>query len=94
MNPEEKELLERVALLSEENNQILRGIRNTNRWNTAIKAIYWIVILGLSYGAFVYIQPYFDTVFGMYKTIQNSAGEVSKINNSIKDFDISSILKK
>ncbi len=60
MNPEERSLLERTYKMVEENNSILRTIRRGNRISMAIKALYWIIIIGLSIGAFYVIQPYYE----------------------------------
>lgn len=60
MSPEERSLLERTYKMAEENNEILRSIRRGNRFSMAIKAVYWIVIIGLSIGAFYFIQPYIE----------------------------------
>ena len=85
MTPEEKQLLERVAVLSEENNHILRGIRRANRFGVVWKILYWVVVIALSYGAYVYIQPYFDQLLKMYDQVKGTAdtltGAVSKLPN-------------
>ncbi|MDO8430516.1 MAG: hypothetical protein Q7S72_00800 [Candidatus Taylorbacteria bacterium] len=60
MNPEERSLLERTYKMVEENNAILRTIRRGNRIGMAFKAFYWIIIIGLSIGAFYVIQPYYE----------------------------------
>ncbi|MDO8590901.1 MAG: hypothetical protein Q7R65_02895 [bacterium] len=80
MNPEEKILLQRAVDLSEENNNILRGIRRGNRFGLAWKVFYWIVIIALSYGAYVYLQPYVDQLM---KTYNQVTGTISKISNQI-----------
>jgi hypothetical protein len=60
MSPEERSLLERTYKMTEENNEILRSIRRSNRWSMALRATYWIVIIGLSIGAFYFVQPYIE----------------------------------
>jgi hypothetical protein len=85
MSPEEKELLEKTYALAEENNQILRGIRRINRWGVAYKVVYWVLIIALSYGAYVYIEPYVGQLVETYKSIMGTADEVQKATNSIKD---------
>ncbi len=60
MSPEEKSLLERTYKLCEENNTILLSLRRANRIGTAVKIFYWVVIIGLSVGAFYFIQPYIN----------------------------------
>jgi len=83
MTPEEKQLLERVAVLSEENNHILRGIRRANRFGVVWKILYWAVVIALSYGAYIYIQPYFDQLLKMYDQVKGTAdtltGAVSQL---------------
>lgn len=58
MTPEEKSLLERTHKLAEENNEILRKMRRSNRWSIALRIFYWIIILGLAFGAYYFVQPY------------------------------------
>lgn len=64
MSPEDRSLLEKTYKLAEENNIILMSIRRSNRISMAVRAIYWIVIIGLSVGALYFIQPYIDFLFG------------------------------
>jgi hypothetical protein len=65
MTPEEKSLLERTYKLAEDNNKILRSIRRSNRWGTAIRVLYWVIIIGLSVGAFYALQPYMTSAFNV-----------------------------
>ncbi len=83
MNPDEKQLLERSVALGEENNKILRGIRRGNRWAIAYKVVYWIIIIAISYGDYVYIQRYIDRILKTYNEIQGTVGAVSKMTNQI-----------
>ncbi len=79
MNPEEKELLQKVHDLSEENSRILHGIRRSHRWATIFRIFYWIIIIGVSVGAFYYIQPYIDSVMKAYKGIQTGINNVNSL---------------
>ena len=58
MTPEEKSLLERTYKMAEENNRILLSIRRSARWSSAMRYVYWFVIIALSVGAYYFIQPY------------------------------------
>lgn len=75
MNSEERELLERTLKISEENNRILKGIRRTGRLATAFKIFYWLLIIGLGFGAYYFIEPYvkqFNAVYTQFeKTLKN-----------------------
>jgi len=83
MNPNEKDLLEKTYELSQENNKILRGIRSSNRWSTFFHIFYWVIIIGVSIGAFYYIQPYMDKAVGIYKSVQGDLNSVKSVVNSI-----------
>ena len=85
MTPEEKHLLERAVALGEENNQILHGIRRTNRWGIAYKVIYWIVVIAISYGAYVYIQPYVDSILNAYKSVMGTVNGVQEVTSKIQN---------
>jgi TRAP-type C4-dicarboxylate transport system permease small subunit len=66
MSPEEKELLKRAVALGEENNDILRAMQRSQRLATVMRIIYWVVIIGSTIGAFYLIQPYIDSLKGVY----------------------------
>ncbi len=69
MTPEERSLLERTYQLAEENNEILRKMRRINRFSFAMRALYWIVVIGLAVGALYFIQPYVDAVTDTYSSL-------------------------
>jgi hypothetical protein len=83
MTPEEKELLNRIAKTVDENNIMLHKIRSSMRWASVWRWIYWIVIIGVSVGAFYYIQPYLDTLVNKYTGAQNG---VSSFQNLMKSY--------
>ncbi len=72
MTPEERSLLERTHKLAEENNEILRSIRRTNRFAVIMRVLYWVVIIGVSFGAYYFIQPYLEAMLGAYSQVQGS----------------------
>ena len=78
MNAEEKKLLEETNELAKENNHILKGIRSSNRWSMLFKFFYWMIIIGVSVGAFYYIQPYIDSLMKAYTSIQNITHGLTK----------------
>lgn len=83
MNEEEKELLQKTYELSEENNKILHGIRSSNRWSMFFRVFYWLVIIGISIGAFVYLQPYIDKAMGVYKVVQTDLNAIKSVTSKI-----------
>lgn len=85
MSPEEKSLLERTYKLAEENNEILRSIRSGRRWGIAFKVFYWAIIIGLSYGAYYFIQPYLKMVTGVYGQVQDNIDNVQSVTSKLTD---------
>ena len=85
MTPEERSLLERTDKLAEENNTILRSIRRSNRFSIILRVFYWVIIIGVSFGAYYFIQPYLETMMGAYSQIQNGFSATPSNTNSIQD---------
>jgi len=79
MNPEEKAQLKEVLGLSEENNKILRKMRNSMRWSQFFRFIYWIIIIGTAIGAFYYLQPYLDKIVKAYNVLQSTTSVLPAI---------------
>ena len=63
-----KNLLLENLELAKENNHMLKRLRNGQRWATITKIIYWLFLIGLSVGAYYYLEPYVKTVRGIYDT--------------------------
>lgn len=83
MNPEEKEILQKTNDLAKENNKILKSIRRSNRWSTIFRLFYWLIIIGVSIGAFYFIQPYIDPLINAYKGIQTDINNIKSVTNKI-----------
>jgi hypothetical protein len=66
MDPESKKLLEDTFRLSEDNNKMLHSMRRSMRVGHIMSLLYWIIIIGVSIGAFYYAQPYIDQMMKLY----------------------------
>ncbi len=66
MTPEERQLLIQTHRLVEENNALLRKMRRAAILGSIFRVLYWIVIIGLSVGAYYFIQPYVEQLQGVY----------------------------
>jgi len=79
MTPEEKSLLQRTYKMAEENNEILRKMRRSGRIAAVMRTIYWIVIIGVTLGAYYYLQPYLNSMVGIIKQAEET---IQKINGT------------
>jgi len=68
---DEKKLGEILEMVKE-NNRILRKIRRGAVVGTFLSILYWVIIIGISVGAYYYIKPY----LGSFNTIIQSVGNL------------------
>lgn len=78
MNPEEKQMLEETLELSQENNNMLKHIRRSQKMAAVMRIFYWVLVLVISYGAYTFAEPYVNQ---MVKIIQSSQTELNNIRN-------------
>jgi hypothetical protein len=78
VDPDIKKLLEENLKISKENKELLIKVRNFQRWAQITKALYWLMIIGIAFGAFYYLKPMLGNLLNLY------SGGVSSVN-SIKD---------
>ena len=83
MSPEEKELLRRSIALAEENNDILRSIQSSMRLARFMTFLYWLVIIGVSVGAFYYVKPYVKSASDFYNSAKT---QVDQGNTGMQNF--------
>lgn len=83
MNPEERNLLIETARLTKENNEILRKMRKGLAWGRALRIFYWLLIIGLSFGAYYFIQPYVDQLSQAYSGFQTDVGTVKNVSGNV-----------
>ncbi|MCX6755538.1 MAG: hypothetical protein NT068_03335 [Candidatus Nomurabacteria bacterium] len=84
MNPEEKQMLQEALTLSRDNNSILRTMRRNQRWASVMRVIYWVIIIGISYGAYVYTQPYLDKAATLFKSSQAQLDSLKGLSDKFK----------
>jgi hypothetical protein len=65
-----QEDIDKLIELTEENNRLLKTLITDLRWRQLYSLVKWIIIIGLTFGAYVYLQPYLDKTLEMYKQIQ------------------------
>jgi len=90
MDPESKKLLEETLELEQENNKILHSMKRSMTWTRVMSVVYWLIIIGISVGAFYFVQPYFDKVFSLYNSITGTEQKTdqgsSTFQNLLKKF--------
>lgn len=83
MEPQDRRTLLKLVELVEENNKILRKIQRSNRVGTAFRIFYWLIIIGVSVGAFYYLEPYIQVAKTAYQSIQSDINNLEHLRASI-----------
>lgn len=69
MSPEERELLSATHELATKNNEILRGLRRSQRWQSFWSTVKWLVIIASAVLVYYQLQPYLDRLLTIYKKL-------------------------
>ena len=78
MDQRERELLENTFNLAKENNEILRKMRRAQKIADFMRFMYWIIIIGVTIGAFYFMQPYIEQMKGL---IEKAGISINTFNN-------------
>ena len=79
MDPEAKELLQNTLLLTEENNKILHQIRGVQKREAIWRVLKILVIVGIAFGSFYFLEPYLDKVMSMYDGVKTNIDSVNSM---------------
>ena len=83
MDTELKALLEENLKISQENNVLLKKLRKSARIASITRALYWVVIIGLTVGSFYYLEPYLNKVKSIYDSGALSLDKIQVMLNSV-----------
>lgn len=80
-----QEQIKKLTVLVEENHTILLSVRRHSRMTLLISSIKWLVILGITFGSFIFLQPYLDQAFGAYTSLSELTNPYPKNTDSTND---------
>ncbi len=83
MDPESKKMLEATFSLAEDNNKMLHKIRSAQNLASFMRILYWVVILGIAFGSFYYLQPYVDQVQSIFKETGTTLNQLKNITQKL-----------
>ncbi|MFZ3020287.1 MAG: hypothetical protein WA051_02085 [Minisyncoccia bacterium] len=73
--------LQRILELSESNNKILRAVKRSILLGRIFHTLYWVVIIGVSVGAFYFLKPYISQIEDLYGGLKSGASSAQGIND-------------
>ncbi len=66
--------LKKILEVTKHNEQMLESIQRRARLSTFVYIFKWLIIIGISIGAFIYVQPILEQVMNTYSSISNTFG--------------------
>lgn len=85
MDSESKKLLENTFILAQENNKMLRKVRSVQKWSIFWSWLKLILIIGITLGAFYFLQPYLNKIVDLYNSIFSTEQKLNASSNFFQD---------
>lgn len=76
--------LKKLARLTEENHTILKRVDRRARMAIWVSVMKWIIIIGITIGAFYYIQPFLEQISALYQQITGTKVDFMSLFNKIR----------
>ena len=86
-NEEFKKLMEENLELSKDSNKMLHKLRGAQKKEQLFRGIYWLIIIAIAVGGFVYIKPWLAKIETMYSEFGKSFSDIKNIGNSFPSAD-------
>lgn len=83
MEPELRGNIRELLELTRENNKILHKINNRARWAFFGTLIYWLIVIGVTVGAFYYLQPFFQALLDNYQKSMTLFQQVQSVGTKV-----------
>ena len=78
-------MLRKTLELAEENNEMLKKLRRTQKFGLVIKILYWALVLGVAVGAYYFIQPFVDQIGSTYNGLQSNIDNATNIIENFRE---------
>jgi len=79
-----KKLLEKNLEISEESFRILKKVHRAQSIGRLFKALKWVLVIALAFGAYYYIQPFLDTFWQTVEEIKGDVQNWGEVGEQIK----------
>ena len=89
-----KVLLRENIEVSKESLKILKKINRGRIWGNVFSVLKWTLIIGLSFGAYYYIEPFFSQYLNTLKGLTSGVENIGEISNNINSAASPDLLKK
>lgn len=86
MEPDLEKKLDEILELTIDNNRMLHRMRRMQRWSSVMRGLYWLLIIGLAFGSFYFVKPYFEQLTTVYTQGAANFQTIQKEFSTIQNF--------
>jgi len=86
MDFHDKEFFDKLMAMTEENNTLLKKMWRAVKIGRVVQFSYWFIIIGLSIGAFYFVQPYIDRLLSVYTDLGLGGGGTGTFSELLKTY--------
>ncbi|MDP3958005.1 MAG: hypothetical protein Q8Q36_00900 [bacterium] len=83
MDPELKTLIKENLALARETNELVHKMHSAQKWARFLRLLYWLVLIGISVGAFYYLSGPLQTLIDTYRGL---LGGFEKAQQGVSSF--------
>ncbi|MEK7514398.1 MAG: hypothetical protein AAB587_01070 [Patescibacteria group bacterium] len=83
MDLEEKQKLQKIFDLTQENHKMLKSLHSSLVWQRVWGSLYWVAALGAAIASYYYLQPYIEQMESLYKSVSGAAGNTNALFDSL-----------
>lgn len=84
-NTPDREILERILKLEQENYRILKALRSSQRWGVFWGFLKFLLIVIPLIAAYFYLQPYLEMIWATYTQAQGQLDSLQQLGGKIPD---------
>ncbi|MES2986094.1 MAG: hypothetical protein V4686_03125 [Patescibacteria group bacterium] len=82
------EQIKKLQQTVDENHVMLVSIQRRARVSIIFSGLKWLIILGITFGSFIYLQPYLDQVFQTYSSLGSLTDTLAGVDTATSTEDV------
>jgi len=79
-----KELVRENTALIKETHGMVKSLHRASVWRTTLKFIWIGIIVAISFGAYIYLQPYLEQVMRLYETAASTLEQARQFGSQFQ----------
>jgi len=82
----DRELLEELYLLVQENRKDIKKLRSRIRWQNIVGILKWVIYIGIAIGLYAYLQPFIISIGETFSSLKEGAASIEDLKDKFPTF--------